>query len=175
MLAQLAFSDTTGIGFSGIGYALFGFLLVKSKTSEVYKNVPDSKTMNLFLFWLVLYIVLTKTEIWTVGNAAHIGGLLWGVLLAYLSRFDKYIQCSAGFSYMAILIILIYRGPFSTSYLTYQAYNLHDQEKVDEAIEAYQKILKRDPDNEFAKENVKQLEIHHQEEKAFENRGGSNR
>src|SRR5215218_3895114 len=29
-LAQLAFSDTTGIGLSGIGYALFGFLYVKS-------------------------------------------------------------------------------------------------------------------------------------------------
>jgi membrane associated rhomboid family serine protease len=167
-LAQLAFSDTTGIGLSGIGYALFGFLFVKSKTAEEYKNYLNKRTINLFLFWLALCIILTKTGAWTVGNAAHIGGLLWGALVAYTSKFDKYIQWATGLIYVAVLTILIFRSPFSTSYLSYQAYELHKEQKVDAAIEAYKKILKRDPDNEFAKENLKQLEVHQLEEKALE-------
>lgn len=167
-LAQLAFSDSTGMGLSGIGYALFGYLFVKSKTAEKYKNYLDKNTVNLFLLWLVLCVVLTRTGVWSVGNAAHIGGLLWGGLLAYLSKHEKYIQWMAGFSYIVILIILIIYSPFSTAYLSYQVYELHQNQKADEAIEVYKKILERDPDNEFAKVNLKQLELHQLEQKAFE-------
>lgn len=167
-LAQLAFSDTTGIGLSGVGYALFGFLYVKSKTTEEYNNYLDKRTINLFLFWLVLCVVLTKTGVWTVGNAAHIGGLMWGVLIAYISKYDKLVQWSAGIIYIALLTIWIMRSPFSTSYLSHQAYELHKNQKVDEAIEVYQKILRRDRDSEFAKENLKQLELHQLEVKALE-------
>lgn len=167
-LVQLAFSDTTGIGLSGVGYALFGFIYVKSKTAEAYKNYLDKRTINLFLFWLVLCVILTKTGAWTVGNAAHIGGLFWGVLIAYISKYDKYVQLSAGIIYIALLTILIMRGPFSTAYLSHQAYELHKNEKVDEAIEVYKKILRRDPGSEFAKENLKQLELHQLEVKALE-------
>jgi len=167
-IAQLVFSDSTGIGISGIGYALFGFLYVKSKTAEEYKNYLEKKTVNLFLFWLVLCVLLTKTGIWMVGNAAHIGGLLWGGLLAYLSRYARYIQWSAGFSYIALLVLLVFYSPFSTAYLSYQAYELHNNQKLDEAMEVYKKILKRDPNSEFAKENVKQLELGQLEKKAFD-------
>jgi membrane associated rhomboid family serine protease len=156
-LAQLAFSDTTGIGLSGIGYGLFGYLYVKDKTAEEYKNYLDKNTVGLFIFWLVLCVILTKIGIWTVANAAHIGGLLWGALIAYTSKHDKYIRWGSRFIYMALLTILIFHGPFSTSYLSYKAYELHRSQKVDEAIEAYRQILKRDPDNEFAKENLRRL------------------
>jgi membrane associated rhomboid family serine protease len=167
-LAQLAFSDSTGIGLSGIGYTLFGYLFVKSKTCQEYKNYLHKKTINLFLFWLVLCVVLTKTGAWTVGNAAHIGGLLWGALLAYLSKHEKYLQWSAGSIYIALLIILILHGPFSTAYLSYKAYEFHKNQKLDEAIEVYKKILKRDPNNEFAKDNLKQLQLNQLEQKAFD-------
>jgi membrane associated rhomboid family serine protease len=167
-LAQLAFSDTTGIGLSGIGYALFGFLYVKSKIAEEYKNFPDKKTINLFLFWLMLCVIWTWTGAWNVGNAAHIGGLIWGVLIAYCSKFNKPVQWAIGFTYIALLTILIFYSPLSTSYLSYQAYELHKNQKVEEAIEVYKKILKRDPDNEFAKVNLKQLDLHQLEEKAFD-------
>jgi len=98
----------------------------------------------------MLCVILTKTGAWNVGNAAHIGGLLWGVLIAYISKYDKYVQWSSGFIYIASLAILIFHGPFSTSYLSYQAYEFQKNEKVDDAIEAYKKVLKRDPNSEFA-------------------------
>ncbi len=165
-LAQLSFSPTTGIGLSGIGYALFGYLYVKSKTTEAYKGYLDKNTIYLFLFWLVLCIVLTKTGIMSIGNAAHIGGLAWGALLAYIGRRALYLQWIAGISYVGLLILMIFYSPFSTSYLSYQAYVLHNNQKVDEAITVYQKILKRDPGSEFARENLKQLTVYQLEKKA---------
>ncbi len=166
-LAQLAFSDSSGIGLSGIGYALFGFIYVKRSLSDAYRNFLDKKTINLFLFWLVLCIVLTSTGAWAVGNAAHIGGLLWGVIIAYTSKYNKYMQLLSGSVYIALLIILIFYSPLSTSYLSYKAYDLHQHQKVNEAMEVYKEILKRKPGSEFAKENLKQLELHLLQEEAF--------
>lgn len=166
--SELSFADTTGIGLSGIGYSLFGFIFLKSQTTEAYKNYPDKRTKRLFLFWLLLCIVLTQTKAWTVGNAAHVGGLLWGMTLAYISKFDKYKQWTAGLLLFSVLASSIFWSPFSTSWLSHQAFELHKNQKVDQAIIVYKKILSRDPQNEFAKANLKQLEIHKLQEKALE-------
>jgi len=167
-LAQLAFSETTGIGLSGIGYALFGFLFVKSKTADAYKNYLDKRTVGLFLFWLVLCVILSATDIWEVGNAAHIGGMLWGGLLAYTSKYSRVVRWEIGIIYLSVLIILILKGPFSISYLSYRAFGLHKNQQAEAAIEVYKKILKQDPDNEFAKGNLAQLEIYELQKKARE-------
>ncbi|HRH50532.1 MAG TPA: rhomboid family intramembrane serine protease [Panacibacter sp.] len=167
-LAELSFANTTGIGLSGIGYSLFGFIFIKSKTTEAYKNYLNKRTIRLFIFWLVLCIVLTQTKAWNVGNAAHIGGLLWGMTLAYIAKFDNYKQWLVGFGLLSLLTSSIFWNPFSTSWLSYQAYELHKNQKVDEAMAIYKKILNRDPSNEFAKVNLKQLEIHKLQEKALE-------
>lgn len=165
--AQLSFSDNTGIGLSGICYAFFGYIYLKSKTTEAYKNYLDKKTINLFMFWLVLCIVLTQTKAWTVGNAAHIGGLFWGMTLAFISRLHQKVQVIISLSLLVFLTSMIFWTPFSISYLSHEAYNLHKDQKVDEAILVYKKILTRDAKNEFALENLKQLEIHKLSEKAI--------
>jgi membrane associated rhomboid family serine protease len=165
-VTQLAFSDSTGIGLSGIGYSLFGFLLLKTKTTEEFKNYLDKKTINLFFIWLVLCVILTKTGAWTVGNAAHIGGLIWGATIAYTTRFNNYIQLLVGAAFLAISSSIIFWSPYSTSYLSYEAYELHRTQKLDEAAVIYKKILSRDPDNEFAKSNIRQLEVYSLEKQA---------
>jgi membrane associated rhomboid family serine protease len=167
-LSQLAFADDTGIGLSGIVYAFFGYLFVKSKTTPAYKDSLDKGTIKLFLIWLVVCIVLTQMNILNIGNAAHIGGLCWGALMGYASKLRKPLQWVAGLGFMAVLTVLIFYGPFSTCYLSYQAYKLHEGQKVEEAMVVYRKILSRDKDNEFAKQNLRQLKIHLLEEKALE-------
>jgi GlpG protein len=167
-LSQLSFGDTTGIGLSGIGYSLFGFIFVKSRTSEDYKDYLDQRTKQLFLFWLVICFVLTQTKTWNVGNAAHVGGLLWGIFLAYISNYDYSKQWVFGVSFVAVLASSIFWNPFSVSWLSHKAYELHKNQKVDEAITVYQEILNRDPDNGFAKANLEQIEVFKLQKKALE-------
>jgi len=167
-LSELAFANTTGIGLSGIGYAFFGFIFVKSKISEEYKNYISNKTTSLFIFWLLLCVVLSKTKIWNVGNAAHIGGFLWGMTFAYISRFDNYKQLIFGLATFSLLGSSVFWSPYSITWLSCKAYKLHKAQKVDEAIAAYKEILSRDEDNEFAKTNLQQLEIQKLEEKALD-------
>jgi membrane associated rhomboid family serine protease len=165
---QLAFSDSTGIGLSGIGYSLFGFILFKSRTTEQYKNYLDKRTIYIFIFWLVLCLILTHAKAWSVGNAAHISGLLWGFTMAYVSKLDYPKQWAIGTGLLSIIVSSIFWTPFSTAWLSHKAYALHVDEKEDEAMEIYKIILDREPNNEFAKENLRQIEIQKLEEKAYE-------
>ncbi len=156
-LSQLSFDSTTGIGLSGIGYSLFGFILLKSKTTESYSNYLEKGTIRLFILWLFLCIVLTQMGIWHVGNAAHIGGFLWGMTLAYLSKFNIYKQWIAGLLLFSALATSIFWNPFSTSWLSYRAFELHTNQQYNEARQVYNEILSIDKDNQWAKDNLKIL------------------
>lgn len=166
-LAQLGFSDSTGIGLSGIGYALFGFLFIKSRTSEEYKGFLENKTINLFLAWLILCVILTQTKIWTVGNAAHIAGLIWGLALAYIAQFKTVKKWTFGSVLFITIGTSFLWNPLATSWLSYQAYELHENQKFDGAIAVYQEILKREPENEFARTNLVLLEKSKLYDKAY--------
>jgi GlpG protein len=167
-LAQLSFSDASGIGLSGIAYAFFGFVFIKSKSSDAYKNYLDRQAISLFFAWLVICIVITKLGLMNIGNAAHVGGLVWGMLLAYLTRFASYKQWAGALLLLAVLGSSVWWSPFSVSLLSHQAFKLHNAQKLEEAMVLYRKILDRDADNEFAKINLKQLEIHTLSQKAAE-------
>lgn len=86
--AQLAFSDQTGIGFSGVVYAMFGYGLAARNAEPRYRRMLDSNTIKWLLGWLVLCIVLTFIEVWKVGNYAHVAGFLFGYFTgnAFIAR-----------------------------------------------------------------------------------------
>lgn len=170
-LAQLAFSDSTGIGLSGIVYGMFGFLWVIGRKTEKHSYKLPAGTINLFLVWLVLCVVLTKTRILDVANAAHFGGMLWGCLLAYAANWNLPYRWLTGFTYIVTLILLVMYGPFSTSYLSYRALELHQHQKLEEAADAYRQILGRDGNNAFASENLRGIEIYFLSKKAVELHG----
>ncbi|MBL7040079.1 MAG: rhomboid family intramembrane serine protease [Pirellulaceae bacterium] len=81
-LAEYAFSYS-GVGLSGIGYGLFGFLWVLSRNDARFANAVSPQVVLLFVFWFFLCIALTITGAWQVGNVAHGAGALLGGLLGY--------------------------------------------------------------------------------------------
>jgi membrane associated rhomboid family serine protease len=78
--AQFALSGQ-GVGLSGVGYAYFGMLWMLSRKDPRYAMVMQKQTVNLFLGWFVLCVVLSLAHIWNVGNLAHGAGALVGVLV----------------------------------------------------------------------------------------------
>lgn len=167
-LAQLGFSDSTGIGLSGIVYAFFGYLFIKNKTSKNYENSLNKKVNIIFFVWLFFCIILTETKILIVGNAAHFAGLFWGLTIAFISKFRPYLQGILGILIFSIIGTSILWNPFSISWISYKAYKLHENQKNEEAEILYHKILERDPENEFAKNNLNQLKIIKLSQKAYQ-------
>ena len=94
---ELAVSGALGVGYSGIGYALFGFIYIRAKFDSNFKNYLSSKTVNLLFIWLFLCVLTTITSTIDVANTAHFTGLFWGGLLTYLPRIKsnifKYGSC----------------------------------------------------------------------------------
>lgn len=78
--AQYAMSGG-GIGLSGVGYGLLGFLWATARLDRRYADAMDSRTVRLFLLWGGLCVLLTAVRVWNIANTAHAVGLLAGLLL----------------------------------------------------------------------------------------------
>ena len=80
--SEIGLSDQSGIGISGVVYGLVGFILIASLKLETYQNYLSRKDFVWLLGWLFACIVLTQTGVLNIANAAHFGGLLWGMCFA---------------------------------------------------------------------------------------------
>lgn len=158
-LSQLSFADNSGIGLSGIVYALFGYIFLSSTSIDAYRYVINKQVVQMFLAWLVFCIILTRAGIWNVGNAAHIGGLVWGFLVAWLSRFGYMTQLSGGLAALALLASSITWNPFGTTWLTFKGYNLMKNGHTKEALSTYKKVIARDHNNIYASDYIRILEM----------------
>lgn len=78
-LAEYALADG-GVGLSGIGYGLFGFLWVLGKRDHRFADAISSQTTQLFIGWFFLCLALTYTDVWKVANVAHAAGAGFGAL-----------------------------------------------------------------------------------------------
>lgn len=78
--AQFAVSGG-GIGLSGVGYGLLGFLCMTARYDRRFRDAMDARTLQLFLAWGLLCIVLTAAGVWRIANTAHAVGLLGGLAI----------------------------------------------------------------------------------------------
>ena len=72
-----------GVGLSGIGYGLFGLLWILSKREDRFRTAMDSRTIQIFIAWFFLCILLTAVHQYSVANVAHAAGALLGILIVF--------------------------------------------------------------------------------------------
>ena len=119
--AQLAASDSTGIGMSGLEYALFGFAWASPRDARLAPLV--SKNLIVFaLAWLVLCFVATWAKLYSIGNAAHLAGLVCGLLLG-LARRPRWRALGAGgvLVLCAACVLVLFWCPWSPTWRALQA------------------------------------------------------
>lgn len=72
---------TGGVGLSGVGYGLLGFLWARGrKDPSIWESIPRS-TVPLFIGWFFLCIVLTYSDVMSVANLAHAAGFIVGGMI----------------------------------------------------------------------------------------------
>lgn len=166
-ISQLAFSGSNGIGLSGIVYCFFGFMWMRRAQEEIYRQYLSTKIIGLFLVWLVACVFLTRAGILNVGNAAHTGGLLWGMLLAGLLRLKPGLRWVVGSLAFCLPYLLWLYSPTALSRQYLQAYRLHGEGRLPEAKQIYERILSRDTGDEFARGNLRAINIYELEQQAY--------
>lgn len=147
--AQLAWSDQTGIGLSGVIYALFGFGWQASARFENLRKYVDRDTVTLLLGWAVLCIVLTRTGTWNIANAAHLAGLAFGVVVAWTTRMPR-IAWPATTALVGLAFLVTFWAPWSAAWNGLQADRADDRKDVDAVIFYAGRAVEIDPEYAWA-------------------------
>jgi membrane associated rhomboid family serine protease len=67
-----------GVGLSGVGYGIVGFLAVAQRHDARLDDAMDPSTLQLFGIWFLVCIGLTVTEVMPIANVAHGMGFVLG-------------------------------------------------------------------------------------------------
>ncbi|HUJ60967.1 MAG TPA: rhomboid family intramembrane serine protease [Kofleriaceae bacterium] len=155
-----------GIGLSGIGYGLFGLLVVLARRDRRFVDAMDRRTIAIFAGWFVLCIVLTFTHVMNVGNVAHGMGAVLGVLLGFVLSARRAATRIASGAATAVLLVGSFAG--ATIYRPYV--NLSAEGGLDSARLGYD-LLGTGDDAEAVRHLRRALEISPNDAESWHNLG----
>lgn len=149
---QLAVSDSTGIGASGVIYAIFGFMWPLRHRYPSFKEVLNFRTIQLFVFWIGVCVVITWLGVLNVGNASHISGLMFGAAVAgvFAAHQKRILMSVAPTALVVLAVVPLFWCPWSAAWLSEKAYEAHAVEQYDVAILRYTEVIAIDPENSWA-------------------------
>jgi len=158
---ELSVADSTGVGLSGVAYAIFGLLWGARWFAKEDIEILPPQTIRVFMIWLVLCIVATESGAMSVGNVAHVTGLLVGLATAYGCASPRKFA-----SYLTPLLVALcgaalFYSPWSTVWLASKAARAHQAKQWDTAERYYSRVLARDPNDRWALENRGRIRVYH--------------
>ncbi|MCZ6571900.1 MAG: rhomboid family intramembrane serine protease [Planctomycetota bacterium] len=167
---ELAVSDNAGIGFSGVLYALFGFMWIARRRYPAFLAVVTQQVVRILLAWLVLCFFLDAAGIWNIGNAAHVSGLAFGVLLGYAVLPTP--KRAAAIAAVAVLTLASVVPPFwmpwSGYWAGYNASQAHSAKRYDDAVHWYRRALELGHHNpQWAWKNIAKIQYFGDEHEAL--------
>jgi membrane associated rhomboid family serine protease len=105
-MAEFAFLQG-GVGLSGVGYGLFGMLLVLSRRDPRFAGTLRQQIIFLFIGWFFLCIVLTVTGIMPIGNIAHGSGAVLGAGLGWIVVKPRGQRLAAKAAFSGVMLIIL--------------------------------------------------------------------
>lgn len=153
---QLAFSDNAGIGFSGVNYALFGFLWMARRTTPGLEMVITDGVVKFLLAWLVIAPFISKLGIMPIGNAAHNSGIIIGILAgaAFVLHYKRTPTLAALVLLTIALLVPLFYMPWSIRWNWNEGFRAIKAGRYQDAIDYYHRVLEREPGDEGARHNL---------------------
>ena len=143
---QFAFSEATGIGATGVIYAIFGYMWVARKNVPRFQAVLGKQDAAIFILWLVGCLVATRMKLWgawEIGNGAHISGLLLGLCLGAV--FGRQYRVALFGSFAIALLVLsvmpLIWCPWSKRWVSRQAHESHMNHDCRSLLNGYRRCL----------------------------------
>ena len=151
---QLTLTDDAGLGFDGINFLLFSYLLTRSLLKSEFKF----PYRFVFLLGATLIIIVSyyinTTEDKNYGVEAMLTGLIAGLIFGLISKSKIAISL-----FSVILIIGCYSSlisaPWSSEWNYSQGYKYHDANNFHQAKKYYNEALKIDPNHSVSRENLR--------------------
>lgn len=148
-----------GIGMSGVAYALFGFVWMARYRYLPFRTVVSERTAGMFIVWFVLCFFLDATGAMRIGNGAHAGGLVFGVLVSWcLTRKPQRTLIGAGMVVLvALSIVPLFGIPWSGEWTANQAMKAMKSKDYESAVKWLRNSLAKGEDPEWGWHNLAEI------------------
>lgn len=167
--AQLALTGDPGIGLTGVNYAFFGYLLLRS-AYDTPLTIKLKFILYIVMTGLVIYFLLANL-FWkgNFGMISYFSGFLWGILFgAYFKYKHKWTLGLGIVLSLFISFLSLTYNPISSDYYLMLGNRMHDKGNLEKAKKYYEKCIALNPENKTANANLQVLEIDELSELAYE-------
>lgn len=150
---EFLISIDTGIGISGVVYGMYGYLYINHNKNDYFK-LPVMVSL-VMLGWMILSTMLSIKDLYNVAIYAHFGGLITGVLCAYIlprntNKFYFYASKVLLVLFLFISIMPMLYNPISYEWQGYYAYKHHENGKLDTALKHYATAIELNPEDAWS-------------------------
>jgi GlpG protein len=123
---QLLAAGSLGIGLSGVGYALMGFGWMTRTRYRSFAHILTDSMVFWFLLWLVGCAIATQLGLASIGNMAHLGGLLFGIAVAevFVMHRRRTVALAGLIGLLVLALLPLYWCPRSPEWRKLQAPSL---------------------------------------------------
>lgn len=139
-----------GVGLSGVGYGLFGFLWAAGRRDGRFAPAVDYNTAMLFVGWFFFCIAATAVGALNIANVAHGMGALLGASLGFAATTEDWRRIGYGALFAALTAISLAGASVARPYVNIsggevgierKAEHALDQGHPEEAVEAYRRAI----------------------------------
>jgi membrane associated rhomboid family serine protease len=116
-----------GVGLSGVGYGLFGFLWSLEKYDRRFAGIIDAGTVRLFVAWFFLCIVATAAHVMSIGNVAHGAGLVLGIISGYIIASRGTRRAVSGVVLAGLAVIILVCATVLRPTVNFSKWGNHDE------------------------------------------------
>jgi len=154
--AELAVTGSTGIGASGVVYAIFGMLWAGRGRYPEWGQWANASNIRLFLGWGIFCLVMTDLHIMQVANWAHAGGLAFGYCVgaALLIPRQRWIAVGSLVALLTMSAFSLTYMPWSANWTFWKGNKEFTAQNYTQAVSWYKKSLKLGVDPSAAWENI---------------------
>ena len=153
---EMLVSGTTGIGMSGVVYAMFGLMWAGRGAYPIWGVIANQGNLRYMVGWGLFCIVGTYLHFLNIANGAHVGGFLLGLCIGYLffSPRRRWVWAAPLALLLTANVLACTWQPWSAEWTFWKGNKEFDRKQYAQAIGWYESSLRRGADPHAAWGNI---------------------
>ncbi len=154
--SEMLVSHTTGIGASGVVYAMMGLMWAGRGRYPEWQAIATRDNLRMFLLWGLFCIAATTFHLLNIANGAHVGGFLFGISVGWLFAAPRRqpLWAIPLAALLAVNILALTWQPWSSEWTFWKAGHELDRAHYQNAVGWYKRTLSQGSDPHAAWYNI---------------------
>lgn len=146
---ELATSGGSGVGMSGVVYAMFGLMWAGRSKYPDWRSLATRDNLTLFVIWGIVCLFATLTHTMNVANAAHGGGFLFGLSIGWLfvAPRRRIIWVLPLIGLIVLTVLSVTWMPWSSEWCFWKGATAFEKKDYPQAILYFHKSIRRGHDS----------------------------